>query len=401
MRISKKSSLNKLLIKSIIFSFLTSIVVIIFIALFWGSQTLTSYLKNESKTHSQLVFTSMQELMKKGASGEDLRGYVDKLNAFYPDRSIQLNTTNFQSIEHVAIEELEDTIKISYPINVEKTCIACHTKNKLGDQKGTIEYTYPIKDVFFSLQDVISLVALFAVTGFLVIFIIVFMYIHRLVAKPLSDLQLVMDKVSNHNDLSIIANPSPIQEFEAIRIAFNRMSQKLSNSFTEVLSASETDELTGLRNRRNFEKKIEHALIECQSTQENMALVMLDLNRFKPINDSYGHQVGDNALKHFARILEKSFRKNDFIFRTGGDEFILILPNISASDVTRVLNNLSTHLSHSPIQISDEKQLTLSCSMGFAIYPLDATTAEALQESADKMMYVEKKKSHAREELNT
>ncbi|WP_051640588.1 diguanylate cyclase domain-containing protein [Thiomicrorhabdus sp. Milos-T2] len=391
---SKQKSLNNLLIKSILFALFSSITAIILIIFFWGSNTLTSYLKKDSSINSQLVFTSMQELMKKGTNSAELQNYVNKLNIFFPDRHVTLKTEDFQIIKDVEVIEENDHIKLAYPLKVEQSCLACHTDAKVGDLKGVIEYRYPIKDVFFSLQDVLLLLVIFAMTGFVIIFIMLFLSVHRLIAKPLMDLQGVMDKVSSHNDLQIIPTPSPVHELEGIRIAFNRMSEKLSKSFTEVVSAAETDTLTGLRNRRNFDRVIKRELIKTKENETHLALVMLDLNRFKPINDTYGHQVGDHALKHFAAILEKSFRKEDLIFRTGGDEFMLILPNISNQAASHVLDTLSKNLTCVPFKIDEEHQLYLSCSMGFAIYPLDGTDCDQLIETADQMMYVQKNKNH-------
>ena len=159
------------------------------------------------------------------------------------------------------------------------------------------------------------------------------------------------------------------------------------------------DSLTGVYNRRHLEnlaRKMINRAIATDADPEmtapleptKFALLYLDLNRFKPINDTYGHEVGDAALQHFARCVERSVRKGDVVARLGGDEFVALLSQAGEAAAMEVRSRLAKALSR-PVIISGHR-LTLSASIGSAYYPKDGSTLKALLKRADQKMYVEK-----------
>ncbi|MGK7881616.1 MAG: EAL domain-containing protein [Crocosphaera sp.] len=146
------------------------------------------------------------------------------------------------------------------------------------------------------------------------------------------------------------------------------------------------DTLTDLPNRNYFDKKLEIALVKAKNNKDLMALLFLDLDCFKNINDTLGHKVGDQLLKSFAQRLSSCVRTNDIVSRWGGDEFTLLLPKINTPEDTinlaqRILDDLKQ-----PFEIAGH-QLHIKTSIGIAIYPQDGHDAETLLKNADAALY--------------
>lgn len=128
-----------------------------------------------------------------------------------------------------------------------------------------------------------------------------------------------------------------------------------------------TDSLTGLRNRHYFFSIID-SLIN-QETEHEAILCLVDIDHFKRINDTYGHAAGDIILQKFAEILKQCTRKSDIVVRWGGEEFLLLMPNMSRQDACELVERIRLQVSSYPFMINDHI-LTCTCSMGFAPLPL-------------------------------
>jgi len=146
------------------------------------------------------------------------------------------------------------------------------------------------------------------------------------------------------------------------------------------------DALTGLPNRRLLEDRLTQALALSYRNRKQTAVMFVDLDRFKTINDSLGHSVGDILLKEVAVRLVKQLREVDTICRTGGDEFVVVLPDMrQAGDAANVAQKIIENLSQ-PIRI-EERELTVTPSIGIAVFPEDGRDAETLIRNADAAMY--------------
>lgn len=158
------------------------------------------------------------------------------------------------------------------------------------------------------------------------------------------------------------------------------------------------DRLTGLANRHFFEDYFARALVRCERHSERIALLYLDLNDFKPINDEHGHQVGDAVLATFSAIILQATRGDDIACRFGGDEFVILLHNIhSETDVERVVKRLTDLMEE--IKFIEGKSMTLSASVGHSLYPEDGDDFDSLIKTADDRMYQMKRKSKAKGRL--
>ena len=176
-------------------------------------------------------------------------------------------------------------------------------------------------------------------------------------------------------------------------ITLEKQQQKQLERFAYI------DSLTGLFNRRQLELTAEEVFSLqpedlADSNHHPIALLYVDLNQFKPINDTYGHEVGDAVLQYFADCLQRSVRKGDMVVRLGGDEFAALLYDADEKMALEVRSRLSKLLEQSVVLIG--YRLTLSASIGIACYPVDGTTLPMLLRQADKNMYKEKQQRGAK-----
>ncbi|MFI4969198.1 MAG: EAL domain-containing protein [Lysobacterales bacterium] len=147
------------------------------------------------------------------------------------------------------------------------------------------------------------------------------------------------------------------------------------------------DPLTGLPNRLLFNDRLNSAIHEAHRTSEMFAVVFVDLDRFKTINDSLGHAVGDQVLAAVAKRLRASVRGSDTVARYAGDEFTLILRHIvQREDVARIAEKIVRTM-EVPLQLAGGLELNMTASLGLSFYPDDATDAERLLKHADVAMY--------------
>ncbi len=164
------------------------------------------------------------------------------------------------------------------------------------------------------------------------------------------------------------------------------------------------DELTGLPNRRLFADRLSNAIERSRRSKSSLALLLLDLNGFKKINDSLGHHAGDQVLREVSANLRKNVRAADTLARLGGDEFIIVASDLSeGSSINRFVEAIRAAVER-PMLIEGQP-LTVSASLGLAIYPDDAVDPIRLVRVADQRMYAFKHRSktqpHAAPDLTT
>ncbi|ELR97702.1 EAL domain-containing protein [Gloeocapsa sp. PCC 73106] len=146
------------------------------------------------------------------------------------------------------------------------------------------------------------------------------------------------------------------------------------------------DSLTALPNRTLFQKNLDHALINAKTDNTSIAVMFLDIDHFKNINDTLGHSIGDQLLKSFAERLKSCLRSSDIISRWGGDEFTILIPQISQpEDISNLARRILRALEE-PIVIL-EHRLHVKSSIGIALYPQDGEDAEILLKNADTALY--------------
>jgi diguanylate cyclase (GGDEF)-like protein len=146
------------------------------------------------------------------------------------------------------------------------------------------------------------------------------------------------------------------------------------------------DPLTGLPNRVLFEDRLQHALDFAARTGNRVAIMVLDIDKFKSVNDSFGHLAGDHLLQHFAQRLRAKLRQMDTMARIGGDEFVIVLPELKTREDASLVAQKLVDALHEPFEIAG-RGIPATTSIGIATYPEDGSDAVTLQKQADDALY--------------
>jgi diguanylate cyclase (GGDEF)-like protein len=172
----------------------------------------------------------------------------------------------------------------------------------------------------------------------------------------------------------------------------------LVRDITERVRAEETirklayhDALTGLPNRVLFANRLNRAMAQAHHNKSTFAVMSLDLDYFKNINDTLGHSVGDQLLHRVGKRLTELLRKNDTVSRTGGDEFFLLLPEIALAHDAATIAQKVLQAFQEPF-MCDGHELTITTSIGVAMYPDDGEDADTLLKHSDIALYQAKQK---------
>jgi len=150
------------------------------------------------------------------------------------------------------------------------------------------------------------------------------------------------------------------------------------------------DQLTGLLNRRGFEEYGSRAFAAARRAESPMSVIMTDIDRFKYINDKYGHAAGDTALVHFARLMSESRREEDVIARVGGEEFALLLPGTELTDAMAIADQLCTKIGSTPLEMS-AVGLPMTSSFGVATISKKDISLDDIVRRADRALYRSKR----------
>lgn len=220
------------------------------------------------------------------------------------------------------------------------------------------------------------------------------------ITRPIKKLTGLMDSVIKNNDYSVRLESSSSDELGILTRGFNEMlahiqvnDEKLAHELTERYKAEKHldklayyDVITGIPNRHSFQEKLEQAIELSLKTNKLMALLFLDLDNFKTVNDTLGHKTGDLLLKQASSRLSNVVRQSDYICRIGGDEFAIIIEHINdIEDVSTVTKKCIECLSN-PF-VFDGKNFFIGVSIGLSVCPDDAVTANDLLVNADMAMY--------------
>ena len=220
------------------------------------------------------------------------------------------------------------------------------------------------------------------------------------VATIAAPILLGNDFLGNHLGISLIVdgflllilacNTYRLVQYSQLKQVRNRLTEQLGMSIKQRIRADKLyglsilDPLTGLHNRRFGEERLKEEIIRAERNSDPLAVIILDLDHFKGINDQFGHPAGDAALKAFSRRLRKAIRACDVPVRIGGDEFLVILPECPREKVDVILSRLGS------IQVDiDSQSFPICYSVGRAQYQVNDTT-KTLLGRADKVLYVEK-----------
>jgi diguanylate cyclase (GGDEF)-like protein len=208
-----------------------------------------------------------------------------------------------------------------------------------------------------------------------------------LIVHPLDRLTLASNRVAG-GDLNVAVPASGGGELSHLTGVFNDMVRRLREGRAELERLSVTDELTGLANRRRLMAELERELRRSDRHGHPFAILMLDVDRFKKFNDTWGHPAGDGVLKRVANTLRECVRDVDTVARYGGEEFMVILPETPAAEAARVAERIRAGTEGDRFTPEGAKaELNITVSVGYAVFPEHAETPDGLIEAADQALY--------------
>ena len=170
-----------------------------------------------------------------------------------------------------------------------------------------------------------------------------------------------------------------------------RYALQLSDTLKQLKLLATRDELTGLVNRREFDRVLAEESERARRFKRPLALIMCDLDHFKNVNDSHGHPAGDAVLKAAAAVLLAGVRTIDRVARVGGEEFAILLMETDRIEALIAAERLVSTMRAKKISLPDGKVLSVTLSAGVAMFPLQANDSETLVKAADEALYVAKR----------
>ena len=159
----------------------------------------------------------------------------------------------------------------------------------------------------------------------------------------------------------------------------------------QLRNAADHDLVTGVHNHRHLQERLRQEIARSARSHAPLAVLMLDLDKFKPVNDRHGHADGDRVLHNVATTIRAQVRTIDIVARYGGDEFVVLMPDTSDSAAEQVARRVVTGVSHQRHVLSDGSHVTVGISAGLAIYPSDGRNSAQLLQAADAAMYSAKR----------
>ncbi len=399
--------------KTVFWSLILGLTTALIYGWYLKQQSIEDLARIDARKTSRMAFEALYSAMEKGWSKDELDAIIQRLNNVEPQMTI-----NAYRNENVAklfgdrpkdaqarhndpliqramggIDTLvtDEKVRYIYPIAVKPECLGCHTNAKVGDINGVIDVTFPINNLRVSLSTIFNAFVIFFISFVILIFGILYYRLNTLIVTPLQEFIDMIKHIINDNDIDRrVSLKTDIFEVKNIEGFFNKMLDSLQDYYEKLQEISEKDYLTGLFNRRKFESLLEFEISRATRHNRHFSVVMIDLDNFKYINDTYGHAIGDFVLKEVAHVLSQHTRQADILARIGGDEFALILPETPLEKGHLVVSKLQHYLSHTPLSVIHEN-VTVTASFGLAEFPTHGQTLMGMMTGSDVAMYRAKK----------
>jgi diguanylate cyclase len=216
----------------------------------------------------------------------------------------------------------------------------------------------------------------------------------RRIIKPMQSLSAIAHRARDEGDFAARAKPTAIaeihnfgQDFNALLHQLQQWQRQIDDTHSLLNQRANFDDLSGLPNRGYFGERVADAIRHAERTQETFALLFMDGDRFKEINDQHGHAAGDIVITEVARRLSALLRVGDVAARLGGDEFAVLVQHMNdIRDADAVVARIRDAMAV-PITLGDNVTTTISLSVGVAVYPRDGQDAQTLTNHADQDMY--------------
>jgi len=271
---------------------------------------------------------------------------------------------------------LADTTSTPHEIDTESQRVVAEAQRIIDERKREIARQLPMleRDSHELMSAGLAIAWIIIICSFAAVQVTL-----RKVVRPIEDLSLAADAIAS-GDLG--ARAPVAGDFEVARLA-----AAVNHMADELKAHARTDELTSLPNFRAFRERIDLEIERAERYPERFGILILDLDRFKKYNDTYGHLAGNDALQRVARVIREAVRTVDFPARYGGEEFAVILPQLDAPALAAIAERIRASIEAMPAPAGGAK---VTVSIGAAMYPDDGSTPDVLFRAADERLYAAK-----------
>lgn len=319
-------------------------------------------------------FNNEQLVRLKAAGGSSplMRGVAADIQAFFRTHDASARYFNTASVTGIQ----------------GKVMVSANMQHDSAGINWIVAAAVPSNDYYGSFTGSVYQTLLFGVMAVAITFLLGFVILRR-VLRDLRALTLAATRIGNG------------EPFTPLEINRNDEIGQLANSFQEMERNLHTDRLTGVLNRESLIAQIEFRLRNASQTNTplHFALMFIDLDKFKTINDHFGHDEGDKVLIEAAMQLREAMRKDDAVSRFGGDEFMIYLHGVSSTTAADAIAEKIKQFLRRPISGRNGVAYHIDASIGFAIYPEDGLDVETLLRVSDHRMF-ENKRANRREEMD-
>ena len=388
---------------------LISILIAVFLDFYWKQQEKTAsvILKNIKAELAEVSYIISKKLNDKGHLST-YRPLLDRMSAqnsyidaivIHDGQNILLSTDPFYK-KILPTDALKDSKTSLYKQLRSKKVIEDKLRFYVGNKVDSLQVVFVLDkdeiDLLFKERNA-DFIFYFILIPLLIIFM-TWIVVRKFIVKPLEELR----------QFAYYQNSVPkaflLRELEVIRYSMVETFSRLENEKKELYTVARTDLLSGLANRNALLEYMERLIASSKREKREFAVLFLDLDHFKSVNDALGHNVGDELLKKIASKIDTILRSPDFIARVGGDEFVIILQEYhSLLELTNVIDRIQKTLEET--WLVQANPLHISSSIGIAFYPKDGEDIVSLMKNSDIAMYEAKKNGRAgyhffTEELN-
>lgn len=335
--------------------------------------------------HNDVIRIKLDELNRLNKNGQLRFSTTIAFEQFYP--AALSWKANFLKVKEANEQEDWRTDNIIYSKDLKPQLDKINTLLRMLDL-GIEEFS---KNDLTTLSDIAQLQATSIWTATfvgLVVLVIGFVFLVKLVLMPIENVTHALRdeskgvQVSSHNKNNILETNNLIN-------AFNEMRRQIRSRTDELEYHALHDDLTGLANRKLLTDRLDQAIHNAQQERTSFAILVMDLDRFKEVNDTLGHEVGDKLLQKVAQRLVNLLREVDVIVRLGGDEFAVLLTTAQEEQAKKIAEKVV--LEFQKVFTVNDTPLYIGVSIGIAVYPQHGTSSQTIQQRADVAMYVAKR----------
>lgn len=369
---------------------------------------------------SHLVFEHLYSVMRKGVNRDELDDLVHHIQGHLPSYRVDVIrgepvvrqfgdrpgqdalrrqdalVAEALSSGQTRVETQGDNLRYVFPVLVTPECAGCHALAQVGEVNGVIAVSVPLR----ALEAPIAHMAypIMALTFGLVValLLVTFLILRQRVTQPITDLTEHVVQIGENGNFAqdLTVDRRWPRELESLARQFNVLMAQVRESHQALKEVSLRDPLTRLYNRRHFDASLVQAALDAQQGSSAFAVLMIDLDRFKPINDVYGHAAGDAVLVGVARALQETVRDTDLAARIGGDEFAVIALASDVGCAEELAERLRRAVEWCSFRFGRDT-VQVGCSIGMACHPADGIQAMDLVRVADEAMYADKARRKA------